>query len=187
MHQTVMDFVYKNLSTDEVRGKRVLEVGSYNVNGSVRSIIEPLCPASYLGIDMRDGPDVDLVCDISKRPAPGGFFDVVVCAEMLEHAEDWRACICNMRGSLAAGGVLLLTTRSRGFPLHEYPGDFWRFEKQDLERIFSDMEILASERDTLVPGAFIKVKPRPEEAWGTGPWMPLFMTEMEVYAMPGGR
>lgn len=182
-----MDFVAANLTAEEVSGKRVLEVGSYNVNGSVRSIIEPLGPASYLGIDMRDGPAVDLVCDISQRPAPGGFFDVVVCAEMLEHANDWRACICNMRGSLAPGGVLLLTTRSQGFPLHEYPGDFWRFEKEDIEKIFSDMEIIASERDPLVPGVFIKVKPRGGEAWGTGPLMPMHLKDMEVYAMPGGR
>ena len=41
------------------QGKRVLEVGSYDVNGSVRPLFEGA--KQYIGIDSRPGPGVDLV------------------------------------------------------------------------------------------------------------------------------
>jgi len=61
-----------------------------------------------------------------------------------------------------AGGIILITTRSVGFPYHGYPYDFWRFEISDMKNIFSDCEILALGRDPSEPGVFIKVR-KPED------------------------
>jgi SAM-dependent methyltransferase len=166
MHDSVMNFVTQNLDDLEVRGKRVLEVGSYNVNGTLRSIVMPMQPAEYLGVDMREGPCVDRVVDFTRMTEPLGLYDVVLCAEMLEHVDEWRAAVDNLKRHIAEDGSLLLTTRSWGFPLHEYPGDFWRFEHADMERIFGDMEILTLERDPMVPGVFIKARP-PRRSTGT--------------------
>lgn len=52
----------KNLSREEVLGKRVIEVGSYDVNGSLPYIAELLGPAAYIGVDVVKGPGVDIVC-----------------------------------------------------------------------------------------------------------------------------
>ena len=41
----------------------MLEVGSLNVNGSIRPMIESRGPRSYLGVDVLDGPGVDRVVD----------------------------------------------------------------------------------------------------------------------------
>src|SRR5258707_13747716 len=46
---------------------------------------------------------------------------------MLEHAENWQAALTGMLAVLLPGGLLVLTTRSEGFPLHGYPDDHWRF------------------------------------------------------------
>lgn len=161
MHQSVMQFVDRQLTF--VREKHVLEVGSYDVNGSVRPLVMHHEPASYVGIDMRSGPGVDQVVDAVNLVAHFGVatFDLVICAEVLEHAEHWRAVIQNLKDVLKPGGLLLLTTRSWGFPLHEYPGDFWRFEVFDMVKIFADMDLLALEPDTLVPGVFVAARKRP--------------------------
>ena len=52
----------RNLTREEVRGKRVIDVGSYDENGSVRYVFEFLDPAEYVGIDIVEGPGVDMIC-----------------------------------------------------------------------------------------------------------------------------
>jgi SAM-dependent methyltransferase len=160
--------VARNVLRDEVAGKRILEVGSYDENGTVRTVLEPLLPAEYIGTDMREGPRVDKIVNASDlRKAFGeSSFDMVVSLEMLEHAEDWRGAIRGMKAVLRPGGSLILATVSWGFPLHEYPHDYWRYELFDMEKILADMDILVLEPDTLVPGVFVKARrplsPRPE-------------------------
>ena len=48
------------------KGKVVLEIGSRNVNGSLRNIIKNYEPLSYTGIDIIDGEGVDIVCDANE-------------------------------------------------------------------------------------------------------------------------
>lgn len=49
--QSCIQFGTKNLSREEIQGKRVIEVGSLNVNGSLRQTIEALGPREYVGVD----------------------------------------------------------------------------------------------------------------------------------------
>ena len=64
MHDSVMAFGQSMLTADNVRGKTVIEVGSMNVNGSLRGHVTALSPASYVGIDFMAGSGVDVVCDV---------------------------------------------------------------------------------------------------------------------------
>jgi hypothetical protein len=48
--------------------------------------------------------------------------------------------------------------RSYGFPFHAYPYDFWRYEIEDLQRIFSDLEIIKLVRDHEDLGVFLKAR-----------------------------
>lgn len=136
----------------------MLEVGSLNVNGSARETLRPLSPGSYTGVDIASGPGVDEVCDVAglRERFGAGSFDIVLSTEMLEHVKDWRSAVSNLKAILKPGGILLLTTRSAGYPYHGYPHDFWRYEKEDMRAIFSDMSILAIASDPLTPGIFIK-------------------------------
>ena len=164
MHSSVLEFLRRALPREEVSGAAVIEVGSRNVNGSPRQVVEPLKPAAYIGVDAVPGPGVDIVEDATKlhRLDLLSFgFDIVISTEMLEHAFDWRSAVASMkRVTSRLGGLLVITTRSPGFPLHEFPADYWRFTLEDFERIFRDFEILMLERDTQQghPGVFLKAR-----------------------------
>jgi SAM-dependent methyltransferase len=159
-HQSCIDFVATQLSDDEVRGSAVLEVGSRDVNGSVRPLVERAAPATYVGVDIEQGPGVDEVCDVSDLVSRFGReqFDVVLSTELLEHVRDWRRAVNQMKEVLRPGGTLVITTRSRGFGLHAYPHDYWRYEPDDMKRIFGDLTIESLERDPTRPGVFLKAR-----------------------------
>ena len=158
-------FVNRSLCASEVTGRRILEVGAYDVNGSARPAIEAMEPESYVGVDIIEGPGVDEICNVEglvERFGPGAF-DVVISTEMIEHVPDWQAAISNLKRVTAPQGVILLTTRSKGFPLHDYPADHWRFEQEDMRVIFSDCAIEHLENDAPQdPGVFVKVR-KPSE------------------------
>ena len=56
-------FATLNLKQEEVMGKRIIEVGALNVNGSVRPILEQYKPKQYVGVDLVKGPGVDIICN----------------------------------------------------------------------------------------------------------------------------
>lgn len=159
-HPSCIVFGAINLTKEDIQRKRVLEIGSYDVNGSIRSLVESLSPSEYMGVDLQEGPGVDLVCSAEEllNCFPLESFDVVISTEMIEHVKDWKKVISNIKNVCKKGGIILLTTRSYGFPYHPSPTDFWRFEIDDMETIFSDCEILTLEKDREFPGVFIKIR-----------------------------
>lgn len=164
MHASVIDFLKAHLSVEEISGKRVAEIGSQDVNGTPRPVVLPFKPAAYIGVDSASGPGVDVVADAGALGTRfgDGSFDVVISTELLEHVEDWRLIVGQLKAILKPGGILLVTTRSPGFPYHPYPIDVWRYTLADFRAIFRDMEILAVCSDWQVPGVFIKArKPHP--------------------------
>jgi SAM-dependent methyltransferase len=156
-------FALDHIGRLDVEGKSVLEVGSYNVNGSLRDHICYFGPASYLGVDAAAGPGVDQVCRVENLLSAFGAarFDLIVSTEMLEHVAEWRPAVRNLKECVKPWGKLVITTRSYGFPLHQYPDDYWRFETYDLQHIFADFHIETLMKDPSEPGVFLKAI-RPE-------------------------
>jgi len=161
MNVSVLEIFIENTESDEFEGKRVIEVGSKYVNGSVRPLIEKfLKPKEYIGVDLEKGKFVDVVLDAEKLVDYFGkeSFDVVVSTELLEHVVSWHSVINNMKEILKKDGYIYITTRSKGFPYHAYPYDFWRYEVDDMKKIFEDFEIIKLESDIETPGVFLKAK-----------------------------
>lgn len=93
---------------------RVLELGSRDVNGSIRSLFSG---AFYWGIDIRPGPGVDEVADAAtwRTDEP---FDIVVCTEVFEHTPTWPALIETAALALRPKGRLIATMATLGRPPH---------------------------------------------------------------------
>src|SRR5574337_578584 len=87
------------------RNKRVLEVGSHNINGSPRKYFW-FC--NYTGIDISKGKGVDKVVNVLDYYPKYGY-DVVICTEMLEHDKNWDLSLMKMYSLLVDGGLLLIT------------------------------------------------------------------------------
>jgi SAM-dependent methyltransferase len=113
-----------------------------------------------VGIDIRPGPGVDVLCDAADLVARFGenAFDVVVSTELLEHARDWRRVISNIKRVTRPDGVMVVSTRSYGVDFHRRPWDYWRYEKEDFETIFSDVLVEELTLDPTDPGLIVKAR-----------------------------
>lgn len=137
MHTSIINWVSSILSSKDVKGKKILEVGSYDVNGSVRPIIEAKKPNKYIGVDLAAGPRVDQVIPCHRLIEEFGVakFDLVISTEMLEHVRNWIYTWTALVDMVHDGGRLIVTTRSPGFPYHPYPIDVWRYTVNNMQNI----------------------------------------------------
>lgn len=85
---------------------RVLEVGSLNVNGSLRDHFEDI--TTYIGVDWRPGPCVDVVSFAHEMEFDEPF-NTVISASMLEHDPYWEDSIPKMVSLLRDDGALFLS------------------------------------------------------------------------------
>lgn len=149
MHASVAEFVERTITGKYVTGKMVLEVGSRDINGTVRPYIESLEPACYVGIDARHGDGVDVVYDCERldelqlhRVNPDGvddlLWDLVISVEMLEHTRDWRACMEQLAGAVGPNGWLLLAVRTPESDV-VLAHDHWAFTETSVVRIMDEL------------------------------------------------
>src|SRR5687767_6017676 len=97
-------------------GCTVLEIGSYDVNGTVREIFS--AAKSYVGVDLVEGPGVDVVGYGHEVDQPDGMFDLAISGECFEHDPHWAETFANMARMTRPGGLVAFTCGSRGRPEH---------------------------------------------------------------------
>ena len=95
---------------------KVLEVGSLNINGSVRGFF--FNPQLYIGCDVGKGPGVDVVCPGEDLTYDEGSFDTVISTEMMEHNPNWVKTLHNMHRMLRKNGLMVTTCAGPGRPEH---------------------------------------------------------------------
>lgn len=109
---------------DFFSGKRVIEIGSWDVNGSVRSHFSN---CDYIGVDIAEGNGVDLVCPGQDVKLPDQSVDVAVSCECFEHNPQWKETFINMCRMLKPGGLCLMSCATSGRREHgtarTTPGD----------------------------------------------------------------
>ena len=116
---------------------QVLDVGSYDVNGTYRPLVEGL-GWRYTGLDLQAGPNVDIVATNPDRyPLVDACFDVVISGSTMEHvARPWR-WVPELVRILRPGGLLAIVTHWT-FPEHRYPMDYWRFMQDGMRLLLDD-------------------------------------------------
>lgn len=92
----------------------VLDVGSLDVNGNNRYLFDNY---SYTGIDLGEGPNVDIVSK-GHEYKPNKQFDVVISTECFEHDMHWKETIKNCVELTKSGGLFIFTCASTGRPEH---------------------------------------------------------------------
>lgn len=109
-----MFYIFKSFHDwrDERSHLRVLEIGSLDINGSIRPIFHPFAE-KYIGIDMQEGPGVDIVVDAAKF-VHFEYYDVIICAEVFEHTPYWKQIIQNSYNNLIDGGIFIATMAGEG-------------------------------------------------------------------------
>jgi SAM-dependent methyltransferase len=116
-HQQQLDFVQsvKDEFPEYFKGTKVLEVGSLNINGSVRQFFEP---GQYTGCDLGEGAGVDIVCEGHELPYPNESFDVVISCECFEHDRHWEKTFQKMIDLARKGGLVIFSCATIGRPEH---------------------------------------------------------------------
>ena len=114
MHREAYDYVRRAVRD----AWRVLEIGSLNVNGSVRPLFGG---AAYTGIDRLPGRDVDVVAEARDYDGEGQY-DVVVSSEALEHTDWPEEIIACAERALKPGGLLILTAAGPKRAPHGWDG-----------------------------------------------------------------
>lgn len=97
--------------------------------------------ADALGVDMLDGPGVDVVANLEERSDFGPFAHVD-CVSVLEHCRrPWKVAE-NIEAMMLRGGTLFVSVPFC-WRVHAYPDDYFRFTPAALEVIFPNIIWLA--------------------------------------------
>jgi hypothetical protein len=95
----------------------VLEIGSFDVNGSIRQHFQG---CDYWGVDLMAGPGVDEVVASGHefQPRLRASYDVTVSTECFEHNPFYFETFVNMIRLTRKGGAVLFTCASKGRAEH---------------------------------------------------------------------
>lgn len=131
-----MEALLDNFETD-MPGLSVLDVGSLDVNGTYRPLIEPR-GWDYTGLDIVPGPNVDVVAaDPFDWPLISGSFDVVISGSTMEHVTAIWRWVPELVRVLRPGGTLIIITHWQ-FVEHRYPVDCWRIMPDGMRYLFDE-------------------------------------------------
>jgi len=116
----------------------VFEFGSYQVDGQegYANLREMFAGKPYVGCDMRPGPGVDRVEDVTAISLPDGSAGTVLCIETFEHVFEVQKAFTEVFRLLRPGGVFVITT-PLNFRIHGYPDDYWRITPSCLRRMLT--------------------------------------------------
>ncbi|SIO66212.1 Methyltransferase domain-containing protein [Singulisphaera sp. GP187] len=116
----------------------VYEFGSYQVEGQLDyADLRSMFPGrEYVGCDMRPGPGVDRVEDVSAISLGDETAGTILCIETFEHVFEVRRAFDEVFRVLKPGGLFVITS-PLNFRIHGYPDDYWRMTPNCLRRMMS--------------------------------------------------
>lgn len=116
-------------------GANLLDVGSYDVNGTYRPLVERK-GWQYTGLDVCVGPNVDIVSpDPYHFPLADAAYDIVISGSTMEHVQAIWLWVPELVRVLRPGGMLAIITHTN-YPYHRYPVDCWRVMPDGARYLF---------------------------------------------------
>jgi SAM-dependent methyltransferase len=130
-------FYYRkvNAFAQDKRNKRILELGSGPLVHN-----KYYYSAKHLFDDSNDFVQSDInpefghpIVDATKMKHAREF-DVILCLNVLEHVYEYQKAIDNIHKALKKGGTAVIAVPF-SYPLHDEPGDYWRFTEHTLKQL----------------------------------------------------
>lgn len=152
-----MDMMGRHLNRVDLTGKRVLDIGSLDLNGNYRGLIEGR-GGDYAGLDLVGGQNVDVIARGSyDYPIDSGSLDVAISGSVMEHVEAPWLWVPELARMLRPAGFLAIVTHWQ-WEIHRFPVDCWRFLPDGmnylLEPDFDRIEITLDDDGTIAASAF---------------------------------
>jgi SAM-dependent methyltransferase len=160
-HQSQLDFVsnVRDSFPKQFVNSKVLEVGSLNINGTVRIFFQD---CDYVGVDIGPGKDVDLICPGHELTFPINTFDTTISCECFEHDKFWVRTFKKMYDLTKHNGLVVFSCATIGRPEHgttrtspadaPFTNDYYRnltaedFEGAfDLDNMFSEYQFAVNQ------------------------------------------
>ena len=121
--------------------KSILEIGSKDHGNTIdfRKFFKNT--DTYIGADMEDGKNVDVVIDFTKtnQPLQENFFDLIICCSVLEHVEaPWLFSENITKLSIKGGSLFIAVPFVWRF--HGYPNDYFRYTHNGIKKLFKGYE-----------------------------------------------
>jgi len=154
---------YKRLKKDyqpikrQRKFKKILEVGSLDINGSQKaynfmggkkSWLEVVSDTEdYTGIDMVDGRGVDVVMNAHDLKFEKNTFDLVLCLNMLEHDDNIKATFDEMYMVMKYNGLLIASYSNETGSKHGSSKHFKGVSDKDIDKCLDKFRGIWKVRD----------------------------------------
>ncbi|MDD5007575.1 MAG: class I SAM-dependent methyltransferase [Syntrophorhabdaceae bacterium] len=135
-NQEFLNFL-RNTYPNHFHRARVLELGSLNVNGTCRTAFTE---CEYVGIDIADGPDVDIVVAAKNTLFVPEQFDTLISMSMIEHDPTWRESLAHNMQWLRRGGLFAICYGGEGNCPHA-PFPWAAVPKSEMDEFISTLQL----------------------------------------------
>jgi SAM-dependent methyltransferase len=117
MHIEAKNFTVfvKKILADFFINKRVLDVGSGDINGNNRFLFEN---CEYIGNDVIQANNVTIVSKTKDLPFTDNTFDTIISTECFEHDPEYKDSFIKIYSMLKPNGLFCFTCASTGRPEH---------------------------------------------------------------------
>jgi SAM-dependent methyltransferase len=105
----------KSIFPDFFINKKVLDVGSGDINGNNRFLFTD---CEYDGNDVCEAPNVTVVSRTKNLPFDNSTFDTIISTECFEHDPDYEDSFKKIYNMLKPGGLFVFTCASTGRAEH---------------------------------------------------------------------
>jgi hypothetical protein len=118
---------------------RVLELGTKRSFSERSTRHDSWIPhaSEFIGSDLENAEDVDLIADVHRLSETVGVesFDVFISCSSFEHFKYPQLAAHQIMKTLKVGGLLFIQTH-QSYPIHSSPYDYFRFSREALSALF---------------------------------------------------
>jgi SAM-dependent methyltransferase len=117
----------------------ILDIGSCDFNGNIKSLFQDNTNWSYMGADIRAGENVDVLMHSDYDWRIPNTYDLIISSNTMEHVNDVKLWIQQIPSLLTPGGLVCIDVPFF-HGLHRSPErDCWRFLPDGLRWLLVDI------------------------------------------------